>query len=418
MDRRSIIRFALVGFLLAAALLLWIHDSRVNARGAVSLATVQGSSGLQFSEHLLRKDYSYAYGICASDLDGDGDLDLTSADYTPHNALYWFENDGKGSFQHHFIQKDDPERLERHVIADMNGDGRPDVVIVENFYGDLKWFENPGRSAIRQPWKRHYITEGGLLGAYDVDVADFDRDGDMDVAASSWRLGNRFVWYENPGIRESQEWTAHVIDSGLAETRTIRVADFDGDGDADVLGTAAAAGVVIWYENRGKQTSWKRHVIDLLGERPTHGQPVDMDADGDPDVVMALGFGGPLGGKPGQIVWYENQEKHRSGSRWVKHLIAEPFEQAFEAVAGDLDGDGDQDVVATAWGKDGQIAWFENPGNPRGQWTKHVLKDHWPNANQVILADLNGDGRLDIAAVAERGSQEFRWWRNEGRSRP
>jgi hypothetical protein len=42
-----------------------------------------------------------------------------------------------------------------------------------------------------------------------------------------------------------------------------------------------------------------------------------------------------------------------------------------------------------------------------------ILKQDWPNANQVILVDLTGDGRLDIVASAERGSNELRWWRNE-----
>jgi hypothetical protein len=44
-----------------------------------------------------------------------------------------------------------------------------------------------------------------------------------------------------------------------------------------------------------------------------------------------------------------------------------------------------------------------------------VIKDRWPNANQVIAADFNKDGRIDLAATAERGANELRWWRNDGR---
>jgi hypothetical protein len=87
---------------------------------------------------------------------------------------------------------------------------------------------------------------------------------------------------------------------------------------------------------------------------------------------------------------------------------------AFEAVAADLDGDGQMEVVATRWGKDGSIALFKHSGDPRGPWSKQVLKEGWTMADQVFVADVDGDGRLDIVAAAERGSNELRWWRNEG----
>jgi hypothetical protein len=88
----------------------------------------------------------------------------------------------------------------------------------------------------------------------------------------------------------------------------------------------------------------------------------------------------------------------------------------FEAVSGDLDGDGDQDVVATAWSPAGRIAWFENTGDPRAGWKEHPIKQNWSNAVTVTLVDLDQDGRLDIVACAERGANELRWWRNGGRT--
>ena len=72
------------------------------------------------------------------------------------------------------------------------------------------------------------------------------------------------------------------------------------------------------------------------------------------------------------------------------------------------------EVVATAWGEDGRVALFKHRGDPRGVWDMQMLKQGWSNANQVILVDLTGNGRLDIVASAERGSNELRWWKNLG----
>ncbi|MCH9654471.1 MAG: VCBS repeat-containing protein [Planctomycetes bacterium] len=392
-------------------------------RSAETEAENQNESSIQFSEHLIADNYAYAYGIAAADFDQDGDLDLSSADYTPHNRLYLFENDGKGIFKKHTIQKDDPERLERHMVGDVDRDGDLDIVIVKNLRGHLLWFENSGSPTDGQLWKRHVITVN-LPGAYDVALADFNNDGFLDVAASSWVLGNQFAWFENSGKPAEGEWKKHLIEENIRETRTMRVADFDRDGDPDLLGTIRGIDEVVWYENKKGNAgiTWSKHSIDDQSECPAHGNPVDMDGDGDMDVVMALGFPYRPGSKDktdsqrpedNQIVWYENDNPRKK--HWKKHIVKQKFDDAFEAIAADLDADGDIDIVATSWRNPGRVAWFENTGDPREKWKHHPLKNNWRSANQVIIADMNGDGKPDIVACAERGSVEVRWWKNEGR---
>jgi hypothetical protein len=329
-------------------------------------------------------------------------------------GLYWLENDGHGRFTQHIIHERKDEWLERHAIADINGDGRPEIVIVDNLNGSLRYFAFAGDPRDRHSWSVHIICEGTLPGAYDVAVADLDGDGDLDIAASSWRKGNQFAWFE----QRKGAWIQHLIEENIGETRTICAVDINGDGRIDLLGTASAGNQVVWYENPGNpvQQPWRKHLI-ARPPRPIHGHPVDLDGDGVIDVVLACGHSSP-GGLPDprdhQVVWYENLGSATAPGPWQQHLICDHFAQGFEAVAADLDGDGQIAVVATAWGGAGQIALFKHAGDPRGPWSKQLLKANWVNANTVIIADLDSDGRLDIVAAAERGSNEVRWWRNRG----
>jgi len=426
----------------------WEHVARIVVGCALALVTVPRLSAdgppsdvpsadpeppltvkagpLTFTEHRILHQYTYAYGLAAADLDGDGDLDLTSADAEPNSNLYLLLNDGQGNFRHSFIQRyahdeNQPIRLERHAIGDINRDTRLDVVIVDNLLWDIRWFEHPGFGEMTKPWKLHRVSAAkDVPGSYDVALADLDGDGDLDVAASSWRFGNRFDWFENVGSPGSgSKWVRHPVEEEIGETRTIAIADFNRDGRPDLLGTSRTGNTVMWYAHPGDpvQAKWAKHIIDSTTLAPAHGHPVDMDGDGDLDVLMAFGIAAPVAVRSldsHQIAWYENVGKTGLGADWKKHSIVKHFAHAFEAVAGDLDGDGDLDVVGTGWSSEGRIAWFESMGDPRSEWRQHVLKEVWPNAVTVLIADLDKDKRLDIAACAERGANEVRWWRNEG----
>ncbi|MDA0834307.1 MAG: VCBS repeat-containing protein [Planctomycetota bacterium] len=370
-----------------------------------------------FSEHLIADGYGYAFAVMAGDIDGDGDLDLSSGDATD-NFLYWYENDGDGRFTRHFVQKDDPGWFERHDLGDVDGDGDLDIIIVKNQVGQLHWFENSGNPREEKLWKKHTVSSD-FKRAYDVALKDLDGDGDLDAAATNYVSG-QVVWFENPGkYPESVEWNEHIIDKDIGETRTIRFADFNADGIFDLFTTTRTTDLVVWYQNPGKSTDtpWKKHIVDDKTIQPTHGHAVDFDGDGDADIILGAGMlADTREEKSNEVIWYENVGTPGDGSTWGKHRLAR-FEFAFEAFAGDIDGDGDLDVAATAFGGNGGVIWLENNGDPHAEFTKHILKEIWPKANQIIMADLNGDGRLDIAASNERGANEIRWWRNEIRAK-
>jgi len=369
-------------------------------------------SPFAFTEHLIADGYRYAFGLALADLDDDGDLDLTSADAVG-NSLSWFENNGKGRFTRHYVRDNEPGWFERHEIGDVDGDGRPDIVVVKNKHGQIVWFRNPKTPTDPAAWTRHLLTDG-LPGAYDVTLADFDGDGDLDVAASSWVKGNRLEWFENDGTPAEGTWKRRLIEGNLKETREVIAADIDGDRDPDLLATASSAHLLLWYENTGNSKTsgtgrFRRHVIDKQTRRPVHGQVVDLDRDGDLDVLMAFGsYSSADNPDTHHIAWYENVK-----GRFGKHAIGPRLANVSEAAAGDFDGDGDLDVVACTWGATtGQVVLLENPGDPRGRWKLHTLKKPWPKASGVLVGDLNGDRRPDIVGSAERGSNEVRCWIN------
>jgi len=97
---------------------------------------------LRFSEHLIHDGFTYAYALAAADLTGGESPDLVVTDINV--GIHLFENDGRGGFTHHLVHRRGCEWLERHVVADIDGDGKPEIVSVDNINGCLVCFEYDG----------------------------------------------------------------------------------------------------------------------------------------------------------------------------------------------------------------------------------------------------------------------------------
>jgi hypothetical protein len=202
-------------------------------------------------------------GIAVGDLDGDGDLDVVRSNV-------WFENaDGTGDrWAPHenipFGNPDPPYPLATYgAVVDLDRDGDQDLVMTENEIkgGGIAWLENAdGKGA---DWRRHDLAPGdpAARGAYhSLIVADFDNDGDADVFSCEMEgiAGDKpprwFVW-ENLDARGRRFAERVILDANLGGHAAV-AADFDGDGDLDLVSK-------LWRPRPDNANNGKNH-LDFL----------------------------------------------------------------------------------------------------------------------------------------------------------
>ena len=283
------------------------------------------------------------------------------------------------------VQMIDPGFSESLAVADFNKDGRPDLLSAEY------WYEAP-------TWKKHKIRDIPFNGSYidnfsDLPV-DVDGDGYTDVVQIAY-FARRIVWLKNPG-KGSGAWVESEIDA-VGPTEFAFLVDLNNDGKAlEILPqfTGAAKAPVTWYELlTGK---WIKHVASA--QSYGHGIGVgDVNGDKRNDIITPAG-------------WLEAPADVRAEGEWTLHKTewtpapppaepgsppARPAEYAFMYVV-DINKDGRNDVLTTMAHSTG-VLWFEQLAD--GGWARRMIDATWANAHSSAMADLNGDGQLDLIAA-------------------
>jgi hypothetical protein len=345
-----------------------------------------------------------ARSVTAADLDLDGDLDLIAALETD-DSVVWYENlPGDGSYWSAArILANDAMGAAQAIAADVDSDGDLDVISASADDDTVRWYEN--RTVHRSAFfPVQTVIESAANQASEVRGADVDRDGDMDVVASS---SSEIAWYANDGTPGGEgDWTKTVINP--AATDSFELADFDGDGDLDVAGTGLFGDRIFWHDNTDGAGTFgpEQTIANVAGHKPLFAG--DFDQDGDLDLLP----GGP-GNSSGRLVWYENDGTPGGLGDWPETEIDSGL-SVRHVEAADIDGDGDLDALAG----DNVIAWYVNDGAGNFGARQLVADPTWSSFG-TSLVDLDGDGDLDVlAALFQQGLSptvhSITWYENDG----
>lgn len=367
------------------------------AVGAMSAA----DTAVQFREHVIATDLKGAYQVVAVDLNRDGRPDLIAL-ASNLTELVWFENPG---WERHSIARNLSSPINVGAWDD-DGDGLPALVLATGF--SMEPTKSAGIVSLLRPrkdprelWDIQEIDR--LPASHRIRFADIDGSGkkvavnaplaNAGAASPNYRGKVPLVYYR-PGV-----WRRELISDELEGVlHGIAIVDWDGDGRQEIL---AASFLGIDLFKYGKDGRWSR-------TRVAEGNPDPWPKSGSSDVAM-----GRLGKRRFLCAlepWHGNQVVvYREGNQgWVRSVIDDTLDTAHALLATDLNGDGLDEIVAGFRGKGGRT-YIYSADDPEGaKWTRRVLDAEMPAA-ACAVADLNGDGRPDLACT---GATSLKWYEN------
>jgi len=252
-------------------------------------------------------------------------------------------------------------------------------------------------------WKKTILDRA--FRSEGVAVADVNRDGKPDVIVGD-------VWYEAPDwklhvIRENRTFKPA---EGYSECFGCFADDFNGDGWVDVLVMPFPGKACYWYENPGKNGGpWKEHMVTHSGCNET---PLYADLFGDGKRVAIMGVQPKGEENMGQMFWLRPGKDPTQ--LWEHHPISVPSEKgkivpgtfrfSHGLGVGDVNGDGRNDVITTE-------GWWEQPAKLSSQpWRFHAA-DLGPACADMYALDIDGDGRNDILSTSAH--QFGMWWHQQ-----